>query len=40
MHVEPELHTDLKVYSAKAGKTMSAVVEAALKEYMEKHPVK
>jgi predicted HicB family RNase H-like nuclease len=37
VYIDPQLHTDAKVYAAKANKSLSSVVEQAIKEFLEKH---
>jgi len=35
----PGFHKELKIYSVLADKTMREVVETAVREYMDKHPI-
>lgn len=36
-HITEDLHTELKVHSAKTGKTIKDIVATAIKEYLKKH---
>ncbi len=35
-----DVRTKLKVYAAKTDKSISETIEEAIKEYLERHPVK
>jgi predicted HicB family RNase H-like nuclease len=37
VYIEPQLHTDVKVYAAQNNQSISAVVEIALREYLRKN---
>ena len=37
VYIDPQVHTDAKVYAAKTNQKLSEVVELAIKEYLEKH---
>jgi predicted HicB family RNase H-like nuclease len=37
VYINPQLHTDAKVYAAKTNKSLSSVVEQAIKEFLERH---
>jgi predicted HicB family RNase H-like nuclease len=36
VYIEPQLHTDVKVFAAQTNQSISAVVEIALREYLAK----
>jgi hypothetical protein len=37
IYIEPQLHTDVKVFAAQNNQSISAVVEIALREYLAKN---
>jgi predicted HicB family RNase H-like nuclease len=37
VYIEPQLHTDVKVFAAQSNQSISAVVEIALREYLNKN---
>jgi predicted HicB family RNase H-like nuclease len=40
IYIDPQIHTDVKVFAAKKGKSISEVSETALKEYLERNDEK
>lgn len=37
VYVDPQTHTDIKVLAAQKGRSISEIVEEALKEYLERN---
>ena len=37
VYIDPAVHTEVKIASAKTGVSMSEIAEAALKEWLEKY---
>jgi predicted HicB family RNase H-like nuclease len=37
VYIEPQLHTNVKVFAAQTNQSISAVVEIALREYLTKN---
>ena len=37
VYIDPQVHTDAKVFATKTNKRLSSVVEQAIKEFLEKY---